>query len=160
MSSRYEKYIVRRPAPGDPKINWGRPELGVMALKWFLAGPLKSLPESNTMLEYVVLAKDSAFGVTNDRGPHSHDCAELFLFVGLDPDNPDDLGAEVEFWLGEGEELEKVKINTSSLVYVPKGLIHLPLFCRNVKRPFLHMVIGLDIGDTLSRTERFPPRGV
>jgi len=160
ISPKYEKYIVRGVTPGDPKVQWGRPDLGVMHLVWLLAGAKNILPVSNTMLEYTWITKDSAFGVTNDRGPHAHPCAELFLFLGSNPNDFDDLGAEVEFWMGEGADLEKVKLNKSGLIYVPKDLMHLPLFVRNVKRPVLHMVIGLDIGDSLTKTKRYPPRNV
>lgn len=159
MSSRYEKYVIRKPEPPNVSINWGRTGLGVMAPFHFLSqgGPLG---ESNTMLEYTWVTKDSAAGVTVDRGPHRHDCPELFVFFGTNPDDPDDLGAEVEFWMGEGDETEKIKINTSSLVYVPKNLLHMPLFCRNVRRPFLLVIIALSIGDALGKTIRYPPRDV
>lgn len=165
MASKYEKYVLRKPTPPDSDVNWGRPDLGLMAPSFFLSPRIKKLRESNTMIEYVWVVKDSAFGVTNDRGPHAHDCDEMFLFIGTNPDNPDDLGAEVEFWMGEGKDLEKVKVNTSSLIFVPRGLMHLPLFCKNVKRPFLHAVVAIPnckepIDDTLGRTKRFPPRGV
>ena len=60
----------------------------------------------------------------------------------------------------EGEETEQIKINTSSIVHVPRGLLHLPLFLRNVKRPIIHLVIGLNIGETLQSTIRVPLRGV
>jgi hypothetical protein len=157
-SQKYEKYILRRAKPGDPKVNWGRPDLGVVVPQFFLAPHIPVLRESNAMFEYLWVTKDAAFGVTNDRGPHAHDCPELFLFFGTNPKDPDDLGGEVEFWMGEGADLEKVKINTTSLVYVPKGLLHLPLFFRNVKRPILHVVVGLEIGDSLAKTRRYPPR--
>lgn len=157
-TSKYEKYVVRNAAPGDARVNWGRPDLGVLRPWFFLAPHIKNLRESNAMLEYVWVTKDSAFGVTTDRGPHRHDCNELFLFLGTDPENPNDLGAEVEFWMGEGKDLEKIKVNTTSMIFVPKGLLHLPLYCRNVKRPFLHVTVGLEIGDALEKTVRYPPR--
>ena len=38
-------------------------------------------------------------------GPHIHKAAELIMHIGTDPDNPLDLGAEVEFCMGP--EMEK-----------------------------------------------------
>jgi hypothetical protein len=165
MASKYEKYVLRKATPPDPAVAWGRADLGIMAPYFFLSPRIKILRESNTMVEYVWVVKDSAFGVTNDRGPHRHDADEMFLFIGTDPENPDDLGAEVEFWMGEGKDLEKIKVTSTSLIFVPKGILHLPLFCKNVRRPFLHLVIALpnckeSIDDSLGRTERHPPRGV
>ena len=157
--SKYEKYVVRKSTPPTPGIKWGIPELGITDLYHFLkpSGPIK---ESNTMIEFAWIVKDSAFGVTQDKPPHSHDCDEIFMFLGTDPEANDKLGADVEFWLGEGEETEKIKLNTSGLVFVPKRLVHLPLFFKNVKKQLLWVVIGLNIGETLNNTTKYPVRGV
>ncbi len=159
MQSRYEKYVVREVIPPDPDIKWGIPELGITDQYFYLRpeGPIK---ESNTMIEYSWITKDSAFGVTGDKPPHSHECDEIFIFQGTNTENRDELGAEIEFWMGEGEETEKIILNTSGMVYVPKGLVHLPLFFKNVKRPLLWMVIALNIGDTLKDTVKYPVRGI
>ena len=159
-ASKYEKYVIRHAKTPDMNINWGRTDLGVMPPSFFLTPGEPLSKETNTMLEYAWVVKDSAFGVTQDRGPHKHDCDEIFLFMGTNPEDPDDLGAEVEFWMGDGEETEKIKINTSSIIIAPKGLLHLPMFFRNVKRPVLNVVIGINIGETLQSTVRYPPRGV
>jgi hypothetical protein len=159
MASKYAKYVVTKSTPPDPSIKWGIPELGITDLYHFLkpSGPIK---ESNTMIEFAWIVKDSAFGVTRDKPPHSHDCDEIFIFMGTDPENREKLGADVEFWLGEGKETEIVKINKSGLVFVPKGLAHLPIFFKNVKKPLLWFVIGLNIGETLQNTTKCPVRGI
>ncbi len=158
-ASRYEKYVVRKSSPPDPNIKWGRPDLGIPDLYHFLkpSGPLK---ESNTMIEFAWIVKNSAFGVTQDKPPHKHDCDEVFLFMGTNPKDNSELGAEIEFWMGEGEETEKIRVGTSGLIFVPKGVVHLPLFFKNVKKPLLWMVIALNIGDTLQNTILYPVRGV
>ena len=69
---------------------------------------------------------------------------EIFLFLGTDPDDTGYLGAEIEFWLGEGDDLEKIKLDTSSGVYVPPGVGHFPLICRNVESKIMMMVIALN----------------
>jgi hypothetical protein len=66
---------------------------------------------------------------------HSHDFDEYLSFIGLNPDNPEELGAEVEISLGEEQEKHTFKTTTS--IYIPKGLPHLPLVFKNVDRPFL-----------------------
>lgn len=157
--SKFEKYVVRNPKAPDPTINWGRADLGIVDLYHFLkpAGPIK---EANTMVEYAIVEKDSAFGVTEEKAPHKHDCDELFIFMGVNPADKNELGAEIEFWMGEGEETEKILLNTSSLIYVPKGLLHMPVFFRNVKKPVMWMVIANSIGETLKSTRKYPVRGV
>ena len=159
MASRYEKYVVRKLIPPDPNVAWGRPELGVVAPYHFLHhyGPIK---ETNTMVEFLWITKDCASGVTSDKSPHKHDCDEAFIFLGTNPDDRMDLGADVEFWLGEGEETEKITFNTTTLVFVPKGLLHMPIFYRNVKRPSLRVVVGLNIGDALQNVTKYPVRGL
>ncbi len=156
---KYEKYVVTKTIPPDPSIKWGIPELGITDLFHFLtpSGPIK---ESNTMLEFAWIVKGSAFGVTEDKPPHAHECDEIFLFMGSNPEEPDKLGAEIEFWMGEGDETEIIKMNTSGLVFVPKGLVHLPLFFRNVKKPLIWIVIGLNIGEKLKNTTKYPIRGL
>ena len=157
--SKFEKYVVRESTPPNPSIQWGISELGITDLYHFLRpdGPIK---QSNTMVEFAWITKDSAFGVTKDKPPHSHDCDEIFVFLGTDPDDNTKLGADVEFWLGEGAEAEIIKLNTSGLVFVPKGLVHLPLFFKNVTKMLLWGVIGLNIGETLHNTDKYPVRGV
>jgi hypothetical protein len=66
--------------------------------------------------------------------PHKHDYDEYLFFFGGDPLNMGDLGAEIEFALGE--EWEKHTITTPSIVYIPKGLLHCPLNIKRVDKPF------------------------
>lgn len=70
----------------------------------------------------------------NETPPHSHDFDEVIAFFGSNPEDPLDLGGEVEFWLNG----EKHLIQKSCLVFVPKGLVHCPLIVRRVDRPILH----------------------
>jgi mannose-6-phosphate isomerase-like protein (cupin superfamily) len=72
--------------------------------------------------------------------PMYHTADEIFLFFGTDPDNPTDLGGEVEFWLGLGEDAEKYIITKPSCIYVPAGLVHAPIVFRNVRRPFIEVI--------------------
>ncbi len=159
MESKYEKYVVRKSIPPDPNVQWGRPDLGIVDLYFFLRpeGPIK---ESNTMVEFAWIVKDSAFGVTPDRPPHSHNCDEIFMFLATIPEDREKLSAEVEFWMGDGKDTEKIKIISSGLIFVPKGVVHLPVFFKKVKRPVLWGVIGLNIGETLKDTIKYPFRGV
>ena len=57
-------------------------------------------------------------------GTHVHDFNQVILWLGSDLDNIGDLGAEVEYCLGE--EKEKHIATTSSAVFIPGGLPHFP----------------------------------
>ena len=73
--------------------------------------------------------------------PHIHPYDEFFLFLGTNPEDPTDLGGELEYWLGKGEEAEKFLITKSSCVYVPKGMVHQPIQVNRVDRPFIKVVM-------------------
>ena len=69
---------------------------------------------------------------------HCHDDAdELIGFLGSDPDNPNDLGGEIEFTInGEAHLLTK-----SSIIFVPAGVPHNPMRILRVDRPILHFSV-------------------
>ena len=76
-----------------------------------------------------------------DRDPifmeHVHDGDELIGFFGSDPDNPNDLGGEIEFTLnGEAHLLTK-----SSIIFAPAGLPHNPMRILRVDRPIFHFSV-------------------
>jgi hypothetical protein len=72
-------------------------------------------------------------------GPHTHEVAELLIHIGTNPDDPSDLGAEVEMCMGE--ELEKHTFNKSTIVYIPPGTVHCPWTIKKVDRPFIFLQI-------------------
>jgi hypothetical protein len=72
---------------------------------------------------------------------HIHPEEEILCFVGLDPDNLDYLGAELE--LGLGRDYERHIFNTPTVAICPKGFPHLPLITRWVDKPYGFMVICL-----------------
>lgn len=75
---------------------------------------------------------------------HTHDFDEVLNFIGTDPKNPHGLGAEAEMQLGD----EKHIINTTTSIFIPKGLPHCPMIHKRVDRPYLLVVIALN--------ERYP----
>jgi hypothetical protein len=70
---------------------------------------------------------------------HIHDFDEVVGFIGSDPQNPSDLGGEVEFWL----EDEQYFLTKSSLIFCPSGLRHCPLRVVRVDRPFLFLAFSV-----------------
>lgn len=75
---------------------------------------------------------------------HTHDFDQIILFLGGDPGNVGDFGAEVEMHLGENQE--KHIINYTSCVYIPAGLRHCPLNVKKVNRPITFIDITLSPG--------------
>lgn len=131
--SKYEKYIVRK-AISDAGV------------REIFSNDL--IANAKTKIEYGYHTADAKIGTGEDFPPHKHEYEEIFLFLGTNPQDMDNLGAEVEFWLGQGDDREKVVINTSSAVYVAPGVVHFPLKLKNVKRPVMMMVIMPTTGES------------
>ena len=74
---------------------------------------------------------------TIENKPHVHDTDEIIGFFGSDPDNPYDLGGEVEIWL----EDDKHVIDRTAMIFVPAGMKHCPLVLTRVDRPIFHFTI-------------------
>jgi hypothetical protein len=64
-----------------------------------------------------------------------HKDPELLVALGTDPDNPRDLGAEMEMCMGP--ELESHIIIESTMIYIPAHFVHCPFRILSVNRPFL-----------------------
>jgi hypothetical protein len=150
-TSRYEKFIVRKPAVitgvTPERISVEVPAGDKIPAKSAVdTGPLvifsnDFLKDATTKVEYGFIMGNTEIGTGKGFGAHKHDYGEIFLFLGTNSKDTHSLGAVAEFWLGEGEALEKVIFNTSSSVYVPPGLAHFPLIWREVKRPVMMVVI-------------------
>lgn len=146
MQSKYEKLIVRRPPP--PVHEMGP---SVTNTKDFVPTGVKVLcdetlfPGIGSIVEYNIIDRDTSLG--NRPGgpqPHKHDYLELLVYLGTNPDDPDELGGEIDLWLGEDEELGKITLTTSSSILIPPGLAHLPIFYKYVYRPIVHVLIMFD----------------
>jgi hypothetical protein len=77
--------------------------------------------------------------VVVDKG-HAHDFEEVITFFGTNPEDPTDLGGEIEFWLGN----EPHTITKSSVIFVPRGVVHCPLILKKVNRPIFHFATATD----------------
>ncbi len=145
--SKYEKYVVRKPAIVKEDYSDEVPETDDIPIRSPVdTGPMvifskNFVEEANSIVEYGIISGDLTIGAGEVTEPHKHDYEEIFLFLGTDPKNVRDLGAEVEFWVGEGENMEKIVFNTSSSIYIPPGVAHFPQIWRNVRRPAMTVVI-------------------
>ncbi len=71
---------------------------------------------------------------------HSHDFHELLCFIGGNPENINDLGAEISICLGD--ELEEHIITSATIVSIPPGLKHCPLIVKKITKPFVFLEIS------------------
>ena len=75
-------------------------------------------------------------------GEHEHDFDEIVIHLGTDPRNPEDLGGEIEI-LMEGEPFT---INSTSAIYIPRGVKHGPLTWKKFEKPHLELTIMIGAG--------------
>jgi hypothetical protein len=71
--------------------------------------------------------------------PHSHDFPEMLCFIGGNPLDITDFGAEIEFTLGGETHL----ITTPAVVSIPSGVTHCPIKIKKVSKPIIFMEISL-----------------
>jgi len=125
----YAGNAVYKYAPVDGKMPTA-PEGFLTLLLWIDGKKLAGAPYTEAVW----------FNQRNETGPaeHDHDFDEIIAFFGSDPDNPDDLGGEIEFMI----EGEKFTFTKSCLVYVPRGVDHSPIMVPKHSRPILHFSGG------------------
>jgi hypothetical protein len=82
--------------------------------------------------------------------PHRHDHDQFLIFMGANPMDVRDFGAEVELFLGE--EGERHIIDQPAIVHIPAGLMHGPLEYRRIDRPIVFLDIYL--APTYVRSEK------
>jgi hypothetical protein len=83
--------------------------------------------------------------------PHLHREAEILFHIGMNPEDPMDLGAEVEFYIGE--KMERHVITTTSVTFIPPMVIHAPYRIIKVHRPF----ILVQVNQAPQKTEEYFP---
>jgi hypothetical protein len=72
--------------------------------------------------------------------PHVHDFNQVMVWLGADPADMGELGAEVELCLGE--EGEKHMITTSTAAAVPRGMPHFPANITRMDKRFVFMTVS------------------
>ncbi len=92
--------------------------------------------DADCSMGYHCISKPMSF----DR-PHSHDFPEMLCFIGGNPLDITDLGAEIEITLGE--EGETHAITTTAVVTLPPGLLHCPIVFKKVDRPLVFLEVSL-----------------
>lgn len=126
--SKYDKYIV-----SDLKVPESKKEIAdeyskyATRILWLDDRVVEGAFHMNTAW-YLKAAE------TLENVPHTHDSDEIIGFFGNNPEDPYDLGGEIEIWL----EDERHVITKSSLIFVPAYMRHCPLILRRVDRPIFH----------------------
>jgi hypothetical protein len=70
---------------------------------------------------------------------HVHEFPEVIAFIGIDPNDPYDLGGEIELWIDGKKNL----IDKSFLAFIPPGTKHCPLTIKKINKPIFHFTAGM-----------------
>jgi hypothetical protein len=129
--SKYGKYIVSKPRDED-------------IAEWKEVGDTRktNVYVDSKIVEGGFFAQGTMLYKASDEPypdkPHKHDWDEYLGFIGTNPDDPLDLGGEVELYLGG----EKHVITKTSMVFCPAGLEHCPVYFRRVDSPIWFLATG------------------
>ena len=151
----FEKYLVKKPAyevvAGTPVKN--------------RQGPASMTLMSNGLVPgcNIYVEGGWVWGMP-DPNPHIfehvHDYEEIVIHFGTDYKNPEDLGAEIDFYVGG----EPVRLDRTSAVYVRRGVPHGPLVWKKYSMPHFEMAImpgagTLDEADPGGHREKMKKEG-
>ena len=127
--TKYGKYILREPLGKANHIE----------IPWLVVKMTGEKDCGGAALVMVCECVSKPFLMVKDS--HAHDFDQFLVFIGGNPQNMKDFGAEVELTLGA--EGEKHIINSSAVVYIPRGLKHCPLNFKKIDKPIIFMDLGL-----------------
>lgn len=133
MEHRYKKYIYEYDKPGT--YAWG---IDFLPFKLITQVDNNVLTGANYYLMHWVMPHEEPF-IEVGHPPHIHKDAELLFHIGTNPDDPMDLGSEVEFYLGK--EMERHVINRTCMVFIPPNFIHCPWRPLKTTRPFIFLQV-------------------
>lgn len=145
MSGKYDKYIINPDISRFTVADDGRQIFHGIFL----------FPEDTgcgVRMGHQIITKD----MISDNPAHYHNHHEFLMWLGTNPDDPTDFGAEVHFFFGE--ELEEHVFTKPTLVVLPPNLVHCPLEVVNVTKPIIQIEVMLptEDGSESSRVPFFP----
>ncbi|NLA75191.1 MAG: hypothetical protein GX846_06955, partial [Deltaproteobacteria bacterium] len=131
----YEKYVVRKPL-----MLQGTEVTDAIESPARIYMSSEIIPDSQIYTDFGWIP--GMPGLNPPIPDHSHDYEEVVLLVGNDPNNPEILGAELEFCIND----EPLTFNRTTAIYAPKSLKHGPLTWKDFSRPHLLMPIVFGTG--------------
>ena len=126
----YERYVVRSPMR----------EKGPDGALTYMSA--LQVPGAKYHIEYGWMTPQNASRIERIKEMTHQDADEIILNLGGDSAAPEDLGAEMEFSLG-GQVLT---LNTTSTIFVPRGIKHHPLRYKEFRKPHIFVAIMYGVG--------------
>jgi len=145
---------------GGPAATWPAQDIGTDYERYVVrspmreAGPERVYGRQNPTMTYLSRTQVPGVDLYNEFGwiwdvPSSpipkmrhENYDEIVLHLGSDPGNPEDLGATMQFGLGD----DLLEFTTTHCAFVPRGLDHGPLIWKQVRRPMIEFAMMLGAG--------------
>ena len=138
---KYSKYIITEPKPPSPQYLKKKEEQRKSG-SYVESTPMFRLDDSVAKgafyTDCVWLWDKKGANAVQSEIAHTHDFDEVLGFAGTIRANPRELGGEIEFWL----EDEQYIFTKSCLIFVPRGMKHLPLLFRKIDSPIFFFTTG------------------
>lgn len=139
MAGKYDEFILNPPVSRFTVADDGR-----QIFNGFFLQP--EMVQYDFKLGHQIISKP----MISDNPAHYHNHHEFLIWMGTNPDDPTDFGAEVHFTFGE--ELEEHVFTKPTLVVLPPNLVHCPLEIVRVDRPIIQMEVMFAPEDGSART--------
>jgi hypothetical protein len=94
-------------------------------------------PGARYHIEYGWMTGQNASRIEKIKEMAHKDADEIILNLGGDPQNPEDLGTEMEFLMGR----QVLTFNTTSALFIPRGVKHRPLRYKDFRKPHIFIAI-------------------
>jgi hypothetical protein len=137
--TRYGRYMITEPAPHGPSNPAERrpPPPKPTAKTTHIVSLNSDVSPGAFYVDFVWIWSGD---MTMAPEPHAHDFDEMIGIIGYpdDREHPRVVGGDVSIMLAD----EKHAIRQSSLIFVPKGLLHCPIEFKDIKKPVLCFTIG------------------
>jgi hypothetical protein len=143
-AKKYAKYIITKDAPMPPppasflKMIQEQKKAGNYTESTHMFHLDDSVARGAFYVDCVWMWEQKGTGGVYTEISHSHAWDEVWVFSGTNKDNPRELGAVLDFWLGD----EQYIIDKSCIVYIPSGLKHGPCGMRRLDSPVLFITMG------------------
>jgi hypothetical protein len=143
-ATKYGQHVI--PMPFKPCVEGGLRQVAIMD------GKLMGI---NAYVKYGVYWTAGKMG-KEPYVPHTHDFDQIIIFAGSDMDDIGELGAEIEFCMGE--DLETHMITTTTAVFIPKGMPHFPATVNRLGRRFFYIEVSVapEYSETPVKTKKKP----
>lgn len=133
MASKYIIQELHDPNPGTPEFQAMYKKFAKRIL-WMDSNEVEGAFQMNTAWYFAVPEKDPVFE------EHVHGSDELIGFFGSDPNDPYDLGGELEVTI----DGETTRITNTCMIFIPGDVPHMPLSIKRVDRPIFHFSVLMD----------------